>query len=497
MATPLAAAPSFLDRPAVVGGAHDWTWRQVHAAAVTLSQELRRQLGRELRATATICNLCSSRIGFLVASLAAWRSRCEQLLPPSAGNAELLATLRSSVEPIVLFDDAEELQRHGPAGMRSLLHVPELPTQPLADADLAWSPEWERPLVRLFTSGSTGTPEPHAKTLAQLARGASALATRLEHDVDGGLAALRQIVCSVPPQHMFGLETSVMLPLMFGMPVLERRPLLPADVSTAFQRCSAAAWIATPVHLRALVESAESLRSCRVVIASTMPLAPTLASQAERLVAAPILEIYGSTETGALAMRRTAQTTDWRPLPGVRFEAAAHGTVVWGAHFTSPQTLADQTESDGLGGVRLLGRHADLIKIAGRRASLANLNLLLQDLPGLADGVFYLPPDAAASAATSAATSAAASAATSAATSVATSVAPTERLVLIYAGARLDRAAAIAWLRQRIDPVFLPRALIHVERLPRSESGKLPRAALDAVYSAWRDARTRGRKSGP
>ena len=477
MATPLAAAPSFLDRPAVVGGAHDWTWRQVHAASITLARELRRQLPP----SATICNLCSSRIGFLVASLAAWRSRCEQLLPPSAGNAELLATLRSSVEPIVLFDDAEELQRHGPAGLRSLLHVPELPTQPLADADLAWSPEWERPLVRLFTSGSTGTPEPHAKTLAQLARGASALATRLEHDVDGGLAALRQIVCSVPPQHMFGLETSVMLPLMFGMPVLERRPLLPADVSTAFQRCSAAAWIATPVHLRALVESAEVLRNCRVVIASTMALAPTLASQAERLVAAPILEIYGSTETGALAMRRTAQTTDWRPLPGVRFEAAAHGTAVWGAHFTSPQTLADQTESDGRGGVRLLGRHADLIKIAGRRASLANLNLLLQDLPGLADGVFYLPPISA----------------TSVATSVATSAATTERLVLIYAGARLDRAAAIAWLRQRIDPVFLPRALIHVERLPRSESGKLPRAALDAVYSAWRDARTRGRKSGP
>jgi len=476
MATPLTAAPSFLDRSAVIGGTHDWTWRQVHAASVTLSRELRRQL----RPSATICNLCSSRIGFLVASLAAWRSQCEQLLPPSAGNAELQATLRSCVDPIVLFDDPQELQRHALGGARSVVHVPELPTQPIADAGLAWSPEWEKTLVRLFTSGSTGTPEPHAKTLAQLAQGARALASRLEQDIDGGLAAARQIICSVPPQHMFGLETSVMLPLVFGIPVVERRPLLPADVTAAFQRWSAAAWIATPVHLRALVESAEVLRGCRVVIASTMPLAPTLASQAERLIAAPILEIYGSTETGALAMRRTAQTTDWRPLPGVRFQPAAHGTVVRGPHFTSPQTLADQTESDGRGGVRLLGRHADLIKIAGRRASLANLNLLLQDLPGLADGVFYLAPIAAIGAATSAATS----------------VAPTERLVLIYAGARLDRAAAIAWLRQRIDPVFLPRALIHVERLPRTESGKLPRAALDAVFAAWRDARKRSTKSG-
>ena len=470
MATPLAAAPSFLDRPAVVGGAHDWTWRQVHAASVTLAGKLRQQP----RAPATICNLCNSRIGFLVASLAAWRSQCELLLPPSGGSAELLATLRSCVDPIVVVDDAEELQRHGLGGTRSFLHLPELPdltTQPMGDADLAWSPQWHRPLVRLFTSGSTGAPEPHAKTLVQLARGARALGSRLEQDVDGGLAAARQIICSVPPQHMFGLETSVMLPLVFGMSVLERRPLLPADVTAAFQRCSAAAWIATPVHLRALVESAEVLRNCRAVIASTMPLAPTLASLAERLIAAPVLEIYGSTETGAIAMRRTAQTTDWRLLGDVRFEPATHGTLVWGAHFTSPQTLADQTEADGRGGIRLLGRHADLIKIAGRRTSLASLNLLLQDLPGLADGVFYLPAVTAASAA------------------------PPERLVLIYAGARLDRAVAIAWLRQRIDPVFLPRALIHVERLPRTESGKLPRAALDAVFAAWRDARSRGNET--
>jgi acyl-coenzyme A synthetase/AMP-(fatty) acid ligase len=33
-------------------------------------------------------------------------------------------------------------------------------------------------------------------------------------------------------------------------------------------------------------------------------------------------------------------------------------------------------------------------------------------------------------------------------------------------------------LRQRIDPVFLPRPLILVERLPRNATGKLPQNAL-------------------
>lgn len=373
----------------------------------------------------------------------------------------MLGTIKS---PVVLVDDPQELRRQWPMGTRCVLYVPDQAPTGMTDAELAWSPAWDAPLVRLFTSGSTGTPEPHQKTLAQLAHGAKALGARLEHDIHGRLATLKQMVCSVPPQHMFGLEASVLLSLLHGIPVLDRRPLLPSDVKAAFQRCGrGTAWVATPLHLRALVKSAEVVPHCRVVIASTMPLAPALAAHAENLVGAPVLEIYGSTETGAVAMRRTAYDASWRPLQDVRVEPTAQGTLVWGDHFPSPQMLADQIELDAQGGFALLGRQADVIKIGGRRASLANLNLLLQDLPGLADGAFYLPNTGA----------------------------PTERLVLIYAGTVLDRASTLAWLRRRMDPVFLPRALIRVEHMPRTESGKLPRAALDAVFATWKASKTR------
>jgi acyl-coenzyme A synthetase/AMP-(fatty) acid ligase len=40
-----------------------------------------------------------------------------------------------------------------------------------------------------------------------------------------------------------------------------------------------------------------------------------------------------------------------------------------------------------------------------------------------------------------------------------------------------------------MDPLFLPRTIIRVERLPRTETGKLPRAALDQLYAAHRPAR--------
>ena len=76
---------------------------------------------------------------------------------------------------------------------------------------------------------------------------------------------------------------------------------------------------------------------------------------------------------------------------------------------------------------------------------------------------------------------------------------PTERLCLIYSGAPLDRAAARRWLRARLDPVFLPRDFIRLDRLPRSDTGKLPLHSLDLAYSSWQAAARlrRGKRSAP
>jgi acyl-CoA synthetase (AMP-forming)/AMP-acid ligase II len=293
-----------------------------------------------------------------------------------------------------------------------------------------------------------------------LLAGAQALAARLDPLVEGGLAAWRAIVSSVPPQHMFGFETSVLLPLLTGIPVVERRPLLPLDVHAALALAGGpAAWIATPLHLRALAQAGQELPDCRLALVSTMPLSPALAAQVEPLLRAPVIEIFGSTETGVLATRRTAVEPRWLPVGDVRLEQDDTATLACGAHFPSPRSLADVIDLAADGSFELRGRHADMVKIGGRRASLSGLNLLLQDLPGLTDGAFYLPP----------------------------SDGPAQRLVLVHAG-KLDRPAAERWLRERLDAMFLPRAWVQVERLPRDASGKLPRAALQAVYAAHRAA---------
>ena len=450
--SPLAAAPVHLDRPAVVDAKRTWTWRQIHEASIALACRL--------GDASAVCNLCTSRVGFLITCLAALRNRCLMILPPSGSNADLAAVLMASARPVVVGDPEAwpEPWCDDRSDASSYLSCrPEWkPARASAEA-LAWQPGWDEIAVLLYTSGSTGVPEPQPKTLMHLARGALVLGARLSKDVEGGLAAIGRIVCSVPPQHMFGLECSVMLPLVHGIPVLDRRPLLPADVRAAFAGSPPGAWIATPLHLRSLVHSAEAVPFCSVVIVSTMPLTQAVARQSEQRVQAPVLEIYGSTETGALAMRRTARETQWLPMDGVQLEPGDDATVGRGSHFASPVTLLDRLAVDPDGSFTLLGRQTDLIKIAGRRASLAGLNLLLQELPGLEDGVFYLPATGS----------------------------PTERLCLIHSGPPLDRAATRRWLRARLDPVFLPRAFIRLDRLPRSDNGKLRRQMLDLVFAEW------------
>jgi acyl-CoA synthetase (AMP-forming)/AMP-acid ligase II len=450
--SPLMAAAPHLDKPAVVGAKQVWTWRQIHEASIALS--------RRLGDASAVCNLCSSRVSFLVTWLAALRNRCLLILPPSGGNSDLTAVLKGSARPVVVVDDPQAIQAHWRQSADCLACQPVWRPSQATSNELAWQPAWDDTAALLYTSGSTGAPEPQPKTLRHLATGALVLGERLSQDIAGGIPAIQRIVCSVPPQHMFGVESSVMLSLVHAVPVLDRRPLLPADVRDAFADSPAGAWIATPLHLRSLVQTGDAVPNCSVVIASTMPLTQALAQQTEALVKAPVLEIYGSTETGVLAMRRTAHETPWQPVNGVRLESTDNANQAWGSHFASPVKLLDQVDIDASGRFTLLGRQADLIKIAGRRASLAGLNLLLQEMPGLDDGVFYLPATGS----------------------------PTERLYLIHSGPALDRAATEQWLRARLDPVFLPRTLIRVDRLPRSDNGKLQRQALDQVFAQWQAA---------
>ena len=311
----------------------------------------------------------------------------------------------------------------------------------------------------VFTSGSTGTPLPYKKTWAKLLRCVRDGASRL------GLLDGRPhtIVGTVPPQHMYGFESSVLLGLQTGNAICAERPFYPADIgSTLAAVPRPRVLISTPVHLRALLAAEVALPEIDLVVSATAPLSRDLAREVEEKFATRLLEIYGSTETGQIATRRTAQTLEWQLWPGVTLTLKDDGQA-WaqGGHVEQPTLMCDVLELTEGDRFLLHGRTADLVNIAGKRSSLAYLNHQLNSIQGVVDGTFFLADDSHVSR-------------TGVTRVAAFVVAPT-----------LDAAALTDELRRRIDPVFLPRPLLFVESLPRNGTGKPPQEALRALAAQY------------
>src|SRR5690606_19431028 len=239
-----------------------------------------------------------------------------------------------------------------------------------------------------FTSGSTGAPTPHAKTLGSLrtstAQNLAALAGLWAPE------ATAQVIATVPPQHMYGIELSVMLPLLGPVSVHRGRPFFPEDIARALHEAPGArVLVTTPVHLRALLASGVALPPLAGIVTATAPLPQALAAEAEARCGCEVRETFGSTETCIIASRRTAVDEAWTAFPGVRLQPRPDGTLVSAAHLAGPVLLADLLEPCSERGFVLRGRQADLLEIAGKRASLADLGRRLLEVPGVRDGAVF------------------------------------------------------------------------------------------------------------
>ena len=423
-------------------------WRNGRAVSAQSFLDDVAAISTRLPAAAHVLNACSDRYRFPVAFAACLAGGRTTFLP-STRTPEVIRRLAEFAAdiicvtddpdcgialPQILYQDAEESAGTSAGGP---WHVP------MIDAD--------RTAAIVFTSGSTGAPLPHRKSWGRLCACVRAGALRL------GLDAGRtySLVGTVPPQHMYGFESTVLLPLQSANVLVADRPFYPADIAAALAAAPAPrVLISTPIHLRALLAADIELPPIELVVSATAPLARELAQDVERRFAAPLIEIYGSTETGQIATRRTATDDSFHLWPGVALSAAADGAYAEGGHLEGRTSLGDRVELTGDEEFRLLGRTEDLVNIAGKRSSFAYLNHLLTSIPGVVDGVFFQGDDP-----------------DGGATGVA-------RLAAAVVAPTLDAATLLERLRELLDPVFLPRPLLLVARLPRNATGKLPRSAL-------------------
>jgi len=156
-----------------------------------------------------------------------------------------------------------------------------------------------------------------------------------------------------------------------------------------------------------------------------------------------------------MASRRTVDGELWRFYDGMTLYERNGVAYVRASHLPDPVPLNDFVEMQSDSRFKLLGRHTDLINIAGNRASLSDLTLKLNAIEGVRDGVFVMPDDQAGR--------------------------HVSRVVALVVAPDLDKKEILSLLAERISPVFLPRPLYQVDSLPRNAMGKLPREALSRL----------------
>jgi acyl-coenzyme A synthetase/AMP-(fatty) acid ligase len=388
-----------------------------------------------------VVNLCTDRCRFAVVMIAALVRGQISLLPPNQTPETLkqlqrhyrdLYALSDSTQPPVL--ESIRYPQHEQGSIRQF-KVPAFPENQIA--------------AIAFTSGSTGTPAAHQKSWGALSRGAAAELERFGL----GQSERAALVGTVPGQHMFGLESTVLMALRGGLAMHAGRPFYPADIAAALKRIPGdRILVTTPVHLRALVAEETSLPKLRQIICATAPLSPQLAAQVEERYGVALHEIYGFTEAGMVATRRTVRGVTWQCLKDVRLRRIADGRVtVTGGHVETEVPFSDLIQPQGDHAFILHGRNADLVNIAGKRTSLGHLDYQLSSIQGVQDGMFFMPDEQGEG---------------------------VTRLMAFVVAPGLARDALLDALRERIDAVFLPRPIYLVDPLPRNATGKVPQKDL-------------------
>lgn len=386
-------------------------------------------------------NLCEDRYHFLVGLAAAMERRQVNLLLPSR-TPDFIHRIRQQYPDMYCLVDRSFSIDNMP-----IVNIDTIKgTVPSADLALAYPPD--QVLAMAFTSGSTGVPKPNIKTWECLTQVAALTRARLQ--LTGGNNGT--VVATVPPQHMYGLETSIMLPLQSGWRMHAGRPFFPADVADVLASVPAPRiLVTTPVHIRALVGELDVLPELQFILSATAPLSVELAAAAESKFNTLVYEIFGFTEVGSAASRRTVEGDTWDLFETILLEQRGTEYFLQTPYISESVPISDVITPLDDSHFRLRGRSVDMVNIAGKRASLGDLNIKLGEIEGIKDGVFFSPDEESEK---------------------------VRRLMAFVVAPGKSAEEISAALRKVLDPAFVPRPIVMLDTLPRNETGKLPRERL-------------------
>ncbi len=321
--------------------------------------------------------------------------------------------------------------------------------------------------LEIYTSGSTGEPKPIAKTISQLDREIAVLES---------LWPCQQecvVLATVSHQHLYGMTFRLFWPFSAGQAFARKLCEYSEDVMHQAKHYSAFCLISSPSHLARMNTSVnwnELAGRCYYVISSAAPLARQDSLNSGRLLNAPVREIYGSSETGAVAWRiqqGSAVDALWQAFPGLKLSPDKNGTL----RVKSPYLgdidyfiLPDRVEFNHHGQFKLIGRVDRIVKVEGKRVSLAAIEGLLLE-SALIKNARALTLER-----------------KRVETAVVIQLSEQGEQKLTHIGRKPLLKIFKELLREYFEAVVLPRRWRLVEQMPYNSQGKLPMDVLQAMF---------------
>ncbi len=336
------------------------------------------------------------------------------------------------------------------------------------------------PALILQTSGTTGVPKLVLRESHALDAVARTVADRL------GIAASDRVLVVIPMGHSYGIEHGLLSPLFAGATVCTLDGTMPAAINRVLWTQHITILPGVPVLFESMSRNAPARdHTLRLAYCAGSYLAPEIARAFRRAWRVPIGQIYGSSDVGSVVYAdpdapHFDESSVGLPLDGVSVRivcrddpetvmpigqvgiVAIRARSMLSRYVTDhPLDLADGHlltgdlgTLDGVGRLRLAGRHALVLDIGGKKVSPEEVEAVLRQHEGVHD---------------------------CAVTSVRVSGAVSRlRAAIVPSTPAAPPSAADlrAFARARLQPHKVPRTFIFVDQLPRSSLGKVIRSEI-------------------
>ena len=309
--------------------------------------------------------------------------------------------------------------------------------------------------INFYTSGSTGYPKLIEKTLKQFEAEASKIVNQFTNDIADSV-----FLYTVPHYHSYGFVFAVLVPYMLELKSLDNR-INYLETINNFSDYKKITIVTTPAFLKRIDRTSLKINAEWHLFSSTGVLDKKVNDLCKEVFHTDATEIYGSTEAGAMAYRRRSENELWTRLNVVQLKVDEHGSIECCSGYTGDNVwihVGDVVDMKNENEFELIGREDSIVKIEGKRISVQQIDRqILMDKHFKDSYTIYCKSD------------------------------KREYIASFIVLNNNDRNAEhmkryiIEYLKGYFETVVLPKKIYFVDRIPRSEIGKIDRNALDAI----------------